>query len=106
MGMQMMMFVTLVVFVVVCMGVSCSSKMMVKIGELEAMEMDSEINKRMLYGIEEKRYISYGALKNEAVPCSTPGAPYYNCHGGGSNPANTYSRGCEIITRCARDASP
>ncbi|KAJ0988922.1 hypothetical protein J5N97_007278 [Dioscorea zingiberensis] len=111
MAMQMMM-VFLAFLIIVCMGV-CSSNGSTNINghelsvmEMEMeMEMDSEINRRMLWGIEENKYISYGALRGETVPCSTPGAPYYNCHGG-SRPVNRYTRGCEVITRCARDASP
>ncbi|XP_068655467.1 rapid alkalinization factor-like [Aristolochia californica] len=63
------------------------------------MEMDSEINRRVLMA--QKRYISYGSLQKDQVPCSTPGAPYYNCrsHGRGVG----YSRGCEVITGCGRD---
>lgn len=49
-----------------------------------------------------KRYISYETLKRDLVPCGTPGASYYNCKGKGV--ANPYNRGCEIITRCSRDA--
>ncbi|KAM0940917.1 putative rapid ALkalinization Factor [Dioscorea sansibarensis] len=68
------------------------------------MEMDSEINKRMLSMTLKKRYISYEALKSNVVPCTRPGAPYYNCHG--VSRANPYTRGCGIITRCSRDVNP
>lgn len=71
-----------------------------KIGDCSEMtdeeEMDSENNKRML--LMQKRFISYDTLKRDMVPCSTPGASYYNCRGAG--PANSYNRGCEMITRC------
>ena len=50
-----------------------------------------------------RRYISYDALRGDAVPCSRPGVPYYNCRV--STTANPYSRGCESITRC-RDDDP
>ncbi|XP_022887186.1 protein RALF-like 24 [Olea europaea var. sylvestris] len=59
-------------------------------------QMDSESNRRVL--MFQKRYISYDTLKRDTVPCSKPGASYYNCKG----VANSYSRGCELITRCAR----
>ncbi|CAH1441419.1 unnamed protein product [Lactuca virosa] len=62
--------------------------------------MESEISRRIL--LMEKKYISYETLKRDLVPCGTPGASYYNCKGKGV--ANPYNRGCEIITRCARDA--
>ncbi|RVX21810.1 Protein RALF-like 33 [Vitis vinifera] len=42
----------------------------------EEFEMDSEINRRILAS---KRYISYGALSRNSVPCSRRGASYYNC---------------------------
>ena len=50
-----------------------------------------------------RRYISYDALRGDAVPCSRPGVPYYNCRT--STTANPYTRGCESITRC-RDDDP
>lgn len=58
-------------------------------------EMDSEINRRILATT---RYISYGALRSNTVPCSRRGASYYNCRPGAQ--ANPYSRGCSAITRC------
>ncbi|KAK9138471.1 hypothetical protein Sjap_009065 [Stephania japonica] len=61
------------------------------------MEMDSEINKRVLL-MQPKKYISYQSLKKDFVPCTTPGAPYYNCHQVGN--ANPYHRGCEMISEC------
>ncbi|XP_062108635.1 protein RALF-like 33 [Humulus lupulus] len=61
------------------------------------MEMDSESNRRILAT---SRYISYGALRRNTVPCSRRGASYYNCRPGAQ--ANPYSRGCSSITRCRR----
>nr|CAD1820267.1 unnamed protein product [Ananas comosus var. bracteatus] len=55
-------------------------------------------------GTGQKRYISYEALREDVVPCSRAGVPYYNCRALPS--ANLYARGCEIITGCARDANP
>ncbi|KAL7220687.1 hypothetical protein ACSBR2_013550 [Camellia fascicularis] len=63
----------------------------------EEFEMDSEINRRILATT---RYISYGALRRNTVPCSRRGASYYNCRPGAQ--ANPYSRGCSRITRCRR----
>ncbi|KAK3010490.1 hypothetical protein RJ639_012709 [Escallonia herrerae] len=60
-------------------------------------EMDSEINRRILAT---RRYISYGALSRNRVPCSRRGASYYNCRPGAQ--ANPYTRGCSAITRCRR----
>ncbi|KAJ0601967.1 putative rapid ALkalinization Factor [Helianthus annuus] len=62
------------------------------------LSMDSEINRRIL--ATNRRYISYGALSKNNVPCSRRGASYYNCRSGGQ--ANPYSRGCSAITRCRR----
>lgn len=62
------------------------------------LEMDSEINRRIL--AVRGRYISYGALSRNSVPCSRRGASYYNCRQGAQ--ANPYSRGCSAITRCRR----
>lgn len=70
-----------------------------KIGEcFEEAEMESEISRRVL--LMHKKYISYETLKRDMVPCGQPGASYYDCHAGVANP---YSRGCEVITRCARE---
>ncbi|KZV24070.1 hypothetical protein F511_26936 [Dorcoceras hygrometricum] len=62
------------------------------------MEMDSKSSRRILQM--QKRYISYDTLKRDLVPCEDPGVSYYGCRGPGV--ANHYSRGCEVITRCAR----
>ncbi|KAI7741991.1 hypothetical protein M8C21_014726 [Ambrosia artemisiifolia] len=62
--------------------------------------MESESSRRVL--MVQKKYISYETLKRDLVPCGTPGASYYNCNGKGV--ASPYNRGCEVITRCARDA--
>ncbi|KAE8732670.1 Protein RALF-like 22 [Hibiscus syriacus] len=63
--------------------------------EEEEFEVDSEINRRIL---QTTRYISYGALQRNTVPCSRRGASYYNCQPGAQ--ANPYNRGCSRITRC------
>ncbi|KAF9681564.1 hypothetical protein SADUNF_Sadunf05G0014800 [Salix dunnii] len=60
----------------------------------EEFEMDTEINRRILAT---SKYISYGALQRNNVPCSRRGASYYNCKRGAQ--ANPYSRGCSRITR-------
>nr|XP_043628710.1 protein RALF-like 33 [Erigeron canadensis] len=64
----------------------------------DEFSLDSEINRRIL--ATNRRYISYGALSKNNVPCSRRGASYYNCRRGGQ--ANPYSRGCSAITRCRR----
>lgn len=69
------------------------------IGEDEEL-MPSEISRRVL--IAQKRYIGYETLRRDMVPCQKPGASYYDCRSG---QANSYGRGCETITRCARDTS-
>ncbi|GAA0171035.1 hypothetical protein LIER_25169 [Lithospermum erythrorhizon] len=66
-------------------------------GDEDEFELDSESNRRILAT---KRYISYGALQKNNVPCSRRGASYYNCRPGAQ--ANPYSRGCSAITRCRR----
>ncbi|KAE9615954.1 hypothetical protein Lal_00017755 [Lupinus albus] len=63
--------------------------------EQEEFDLDSEINRRILATT---RYISYGALQRNTVPCSRRGASYYNCRTGAQ--ANPYRRGCSAITRC------
>lgn len=68
--------------------------------DIDDMEfsMDSESHRRILQN--NRRYISYGALSRNNVPCSRRGASYYNCRSGGQ--ANPYTRGCSTITRCRR----
>ncbi|THU58744.1 hypothetical protein C4D60_Mb03t17640 [Musa balbisiana] len=66
------------------------------------LEMNSEENRRLLWAVTEKKYMSYEALKGDVVPCSKPGVPYYNCHS--SPKANPYSRGCQIISGCRGDS--
>ncbi|KAL5566005.1 hypothetical protein UlMin_029169 [Ulmus minor] len=61
----------------------------------EEFDLDSEINRRILAT---SKYISYGALKRNTVPCSRRGSSYYNCQSGGQ--ANPYNRGCSNIARC------
>ncbi|KAL9404361.1 hypothetical protein Peur_001333 [Populus x canadensis] len=69
-----------------------------KIGEcFEESEMESEISRRVL--LMQKKYISYETLRRDLVPCDKPGASYYDCN---ARQAHPYSRGCEVITRCAR----
>ncbi|KAL2485800.1 Protein RALF-like 33 [Abeliophyllum distichum] len=58
-------------------------------------DMDSEINRRILATT---KYISYGALQANNVPCSRRGASYYNCRPGAE--ANPYTRGCSAVTQC------
>uniref|UniRef100_A0A5B7A948 Uncharacterized protein n=1 Tax=Davidia involucrata TaxID=16924 RepID=A0A5B7A948_DAVIN len=67
------------------------------INEAEEMMLDSEVSRRVLAG---QRFISYGALKANRVPCNRRGRSYYNCNQRGR--ANPYRRGCSYITRCAR----
>ncbi|EOA29534.1 hypothetical protein CARUB_v10014939mg [Capsella rubella] len=66
----------------------------------EEMMMPSEISRRVM--MMRKRYISYETLRRDMVPCQKPGASYYACRSG---QANSYNRGCSIITRCARDTN-
>ncbi|XP_055814479.1 rapid alkalinization factor-like [Solanum dulcamara] len=66
--------------------------------EIDEFGMESESSRRML--AYRRRYISYGALSRNRVPCSRRGASYYNCRPGAQ--ANPYQRGCSAITRCRR----
>ncbi|XP_022724743.1 protein RALF-like 19 [Durio zibethinus] len=63
--------------------------------------MDSEITRRQL--AQGKRYISYGALKANSIPCNRRGQSYYNCQS--RRKANPYNRGCSVITHCYRFTS-
>ncbi|KAL9233311.1 hypothetical protein vseg_008329 [Gypsophila vaccaria] len=66
--------------------------------EEEEYGLDSEVHRRMM--AQTTRYISYGALNRNRVPCSRRGASYYNCRPGAQ--ANPYRRGCSVISRCRR----
>ncbi|GMI74011.1 RAPID ALKALINIZATION FACTOR 1, RALF-LIKE 1, rapid alkalinization factor 1 [Hibiscus trionum] len=67
--------------------------------ECMANNVDDELefNRRILQTSNIK-YISYGALQRDVVPCSLRGGSYYNCQPGAE--ANPYDRGCSAITRC------
>ncbi|KAL3626022.1 hypothetical protein CASFOL_029571 [Castilleja foliolosa] len=70
---------------------------MVATGRGSELELDSEINRRILASSE---YISYDALQGNNVPCSRRGASYYNCQPDAE--ANPYTRSCTAVTRCGR----
>ncbi|XVF25788.1 hypothetical protein REPUB_Repub13aG0243600 [Reevesia pubescens] len=80
-----------------CIGGFCD----LNVEDITETLMDSETNRRQLGG--KKRYISYGALKANSVPCSRRGSSYYNCQR--STTANPYNRGCSAITHCYRYTS-
>lgn len=80
-----------------CRGSIAECSMLVGDDDDAEFLMDSESNRRILAG---RRYISYGALRRNTVPCSRRGASYYNCRPGAQ--ANPYRRGCSAITRCRR----
>ncbi|XP_010915431.2 protein RALF-like 22 [Elaeis guineensis] len=63
------------------------------------METETGISRRGLAraGV---RYISYGALSRNRVPCNRRGHSYYRCSRG--KRANPYRRGCSVITQCQR----
>lgn len=61
-------------------------------------ETDLDIHRREL--APKRKYISYSALRMNAVPCNQPGQSYYNC--GIGEVANPYNRGCSVLTRCRR----
>ncbi|CAN4113568.1 unnamed protein product [Withania somnifera] len=74
----------------------CGEDCLAGYGSDEEFSMESESTRRML--AYRRRYISYGALSRNRVPCSRRGASYYNCRPGAQ--ANPYQRGCSAITRC------
>ncbi|KAL3750094.1 hypothetical protein ACJRO7_011126 [Eucalyptus globulus] len=73
----------------------CTGSLAECMSEEEEFAMDSESNRRILAS---SKYISYGALQRNSVPCSRRGASYYNCKPGASS--NPYNRGCSSISRC------
>ncbi|XP_019187977.1 PREDICTED: rapid alkalinization factor [Ipomoea nil] len=76
-------------------GGRCDGSTAECLAEAEELEMESESSRRILATT---RYISYGALQKNNIPCSRRGASYYNCRPGAQ--ANPYTRGCSAITRC------
>ncbi|RRT50676.1 hypothetical protein B296_00043053 [Ensete ventricosum] len=65
------------------------------------LDMEEEDPRRFLFRSHgRQRFISYGALSRNRVPCNRRGHSYYNCRR--SRRANPYRRGCSVITRCAR----
>ncbi|CAH9071634.1 unnamed protein product [Cuscuta europaea] len=84
-----------------CAGMTSECPSMALVEEEEEEEMNSESNRRAL--LMRKKYISYETLRRDMVPCDIPGASYYYCKGPAK--ANSYNRGCEIITRCAREVN-
>ncbi|THG01183.1 hypothetical protein TEA_012374 [Camellia sinensis var. sinensis] len=74
---------------------SCNGQVGDCIDEDEEGMMVSEAARRTL--AQKQKYITYGALKANRVPCNRNGRPYYNCNQRGK--ANPYSRGCSRITR-------
>ncbi|KAG2723053.1 hypothetical protein I3760_02G155100 [Carya illinoinensis] len=75
---------------------SCNSEVGVCIGE-ENESLMASLHARHLA---QRKYISYGALRANAVPCGRRGQSYYNCQN--RQTANPYRRGCSAITHCAR----
>ncbi|XP_057498310.1 protein RALF-like 22 [Actinidia eriantha] len=76
---------------------TCNGQVGECVEEEEDMMLGSEASRRVLA---QQRYISYGALRANNVPCSKRGQSYYNCNQRGR--ANPYQRGCSYITHCAR----
>ncbi|XP_065015180.1 protein RALF-like 22 [Musa acuminata AAA Group] len=71
------------------------------VDEDDELDMEPEDARRFLYRANgRQRFISYGALSRDRVPCNRRGHSYYNCRRSGR--ANPYRRGCSVITRCAR----
>ncbi|KAI4322690.1 hypothetical protein L6164_022360 [Bauhinia variegata] len=66
------------------------------------ISIESSIGSRRKMG-QTGKYISYGALMKNNVPCGTRGHSYYGCRI--SRQVNPYNRGCTFITNCARDGS-
>ncbi|KAE8696625.1 Protein RALF-like 19 [Hibiscus syriacus] len=62
--------------------------------------VDESLSAETARSLAGKRYISYSALRQNAVPCNQRGQSYYNC--GAAGGVNPYTRGCSVITLCAR----
>ncbi|KQK07083.1 rapid alkalinization factor [Brachypodium distachyon] len=84
---------------------SCDGTLGDCVADNDESETSSPLNavvRRSLARKPTARYISYGALKADQVPCNKRGQSYYtNC--ASMKQANPYQRGCSAITRCARN---
>ncbi|KAG2683780.1 hypothetical protein I3843_10G050000 [Carya illinoinensis] len=76
---------------------SCNGAVGDCIGKENEMLMDSHHGRDLA---QRRKYISYGALKANSVPCGRRGNSYYNCQK--RKRANPYKRSCNVITHCAR----
>lgn len=66
------------------------------------MLMDSEVSRRFL---EQKKYISAGALKKDQPVCNSGnGQPYSRSEGCLPPQSNPYERGCSTYYRCRHDS--
>ncbi|RAL42878.1 hypothetical protein DM860_009385 [Cuscuta australis] len=61
----------------------------------EELMMESEGSRRLLF---QSRYISYGAMRRDSIPCNRRGPSYYNCRS--HTAVRPYTRGCSKFTRC------
>lgn len=71
-----------------------------QLGECNISEEELEMMESEISGGGRQRFIGYGALQRNSVPCSRRGQSYYNCRSHAK--ANPYTRGCSVITRCKR----
>ncbi|KAK1284850.1 Rapid alkalinization factor [Acorus calamus] len=65
--------------------------------DVEETLLDTESSQRARLLYQRRRFISYGALSRDRVPCNRRGQSYYNCRSRGR--VNPYRRGCSAITR-------
>ncbi|RWR89159.1 protein RALF-like protein 19 [Cinnamomum micranthum f. kanehirae] len=79
---------------------ACNGKVGNCIDEDDETMMDSEINRRGLQQLHTKKFISYDALRRDAIPCLRSGQSYYDCVKSGK--IRPYHRSCTKITLCYR----
>ncbi|RWW04830.1 hypothetical protein GW17_00031925 [Ensete ventricosum] len=77
---------------------ACDGRVGECVGDEEEMAMESVSARRSLAS--RTKFISYGALTKDRVPCNRRGQSYYNCQR--QKKVNPYRRGCSAITKCAR----
>ncbi|KAF9587828.1 hypothetical protein IFM89_005832 [Coptis chinensis] len=68
--------------------------------EEETMIDSGHVRRSLWY---KSRYISYGVLQKNRIPCGHHGRSYYDCRK--ATKINPYRRGCSRITHCRRNLS-
>ncbi|XP_054820306.1 protein RALF-like 32 [Prosopis cineraria] len=83
---------------------SCKNRTIAECNEEDEMTMmESEISRRLM--VEQRKYISPGALRRDKPVCNGGGGEAYSKSGGClPPPSNPHTRGCSKYYRCRSDS--